>query len=79
MQIASGGLIKNNLVTLDQIRQLGHDNVAGRGAKTLEDFGITPTAMDAVLESYLYRFRPAGQYTAIHESAGAVRSEFEQR
>lgn len=78
-QIASGGLIKNNLVTLDQIRQLGRDNVTGEGAMTLEDFGITPTAMDAVLESYLYRFRPAGQYTAIHESAGALRNETEQR
>ena len=79
VQIASGGLIENNLVTLDQIRQLGRDNVAGRNARTLEDFRITPTAMDAVLESYLYRFRPAGQYTAIHESAGALRNDAEQR
>ena len=78
-QIASGGLIKNNLVTRDQIRQLGRDNVVGPDAKTLEDLGITPTALDAVLETYLYRFRPAGQYTAIHESAGALRNEIGQR
>ena len=29
----------------------------------LEGLGITPTAMNAVLSSYLWRFRKAGQFT----------------
>ena len=36
----------------------------------IDDFGINPKSMDAILESYLYRYRPYGQYTSIHESAG---------
>ena len=31
--------------------------------------GIRPTAMEAVLPDYLWRFRPSGQYDAIKESA----------
>ena len=68
-QIMSGGLFVNNMLTRDQIRQLAVDNIVGESAKTFSDFGIDPTSMDPVLESYLYRFRPAGQYTSIHESA----------
>ena len=68
-QLMSGGLFVNSMLTRDQIRQLGVDNVVGADAKGLAELGIQPTSMDAVLDSYLYRFRPAGQYTAIHESA----------
>ena len=69
-QFMTAGLFVNNILTRDQIRQLGVDNVVGCDSKTFSDLGIEPTSMDSVLESYLYRFRPAGQYTAIHESAG---------
>lgn len=68
-QFMTGGLFVNNILTRDQIRQLGVDNVVGCDSKTFSDLGIEPTSMDSMLESYLYRFRPAGQYTAIHESA----------
>ena len=67
--IMTGGLIKNGLLTKDQIRQLKNDNVVSAGTRSLHDLGIEPTAMDQVLDSYLYRYRPAGQYTKIHESA----------
>ena len=36
---------------------------------TLEDLGIHPTSLDAVLPSYLWMFRPSGQYAALKESA----------
>ena len=73
IQLLSGGLIVNRTLTLDQIAQLGVDNVVSEGARGLAEFGIEPVAIDAVLESYLYRFRPAGQYTAIQESAELLR------
>jgi len=35
--------------------------------------GIKPRATDGILESYLYSFRPYGQYTEITESADGLR------
>lgn len=68
-QMITGGLVKNGMVTRDQVRQLARDNVVSEGAKGLVDLGITPTDMDAVLETYLWRFRPNGQYAEIMDSA----------
>jgi len=62
------GLVAGPL-TGDQVRQLARDNVGAPGARGLADLGVTPTPMQAVLESYLYAYRPAGQYTEIQESA----------
>lgn len=45
-------------LTVDQVKMLGEDNVVAPGALTLQDLGITPTAMDVVLPTYLARFRP---------------------
>ncbi|MDZ7711159.1 MAG: complex I NDUFA9 subunit family protein [Roseovarius sp.] len=56
-------------ITRDQVRSLRVDNVVGVGARTFADFGIDPVAAEAVLPDYLWRFRPAGQYETIHESA----------
>ena len=56
-------------VTVDQVKQLAHDNVVSPDAKSFADLGIRPTALEAVLPSYLWRFRPAGQYEALKESA----------
>jgi uncharacterized protein YbjT (DUF2867 family) len=61
-------------ITRDQVRQLARDNVVHEGAKGLADLGIAPTAMQAVLESYLYAYRPNGQYAEIQESAARMRS-----
>ncbi len=68
-QLITGGLFSNDVLTRDQIRQLAVDNVVGEYARTFADLGIDPIVMDLVLESYLYRFRPAGEFTAIQESA----------
>ncbi len=69
LQLVSGGLFVNHLLTEDQVRQLRIDSVVGPEARTFSDLGISPTAMDAVLETYLYCYRPHGQYTSLTESA----------
>ena len=60
-------------VIKDQVRSLRRDNVVSEGAKGFADLGIVPTAMEAVLPSYLWRFRPSGQYAVIKESARNLR------
>lgn len=54
------------LLTADQVELLGVDNVvsdqAVREKRTFAAFGITPTAMDKILPTYLYRFRKHGQF-----------------
>ena len=67
------GLFTNSVVTRDQVRQLARDNVAAPEMPGLPELGIRPTAMDAVLESYLYAYRPHGQYDAMTASAGNLR------
>ena len=63
------GLIRNNLLTSDQVRSLKVDSVVHSGAKTLADLGITPTGFAAVIPEYLWPYRPSGQYAAIKASA----------
>jgi uncharacterized protein YbjT (DUF2867 family) len=55
-------------VTLDQARLLRKDNVVRTGADagavgSLADLRVQPTAVEAIVPSYLYSYRPAGQYT----------------
>ena len=60
-------LLPNPLLTRDQVILLERDNVvaaeAEREGRTLKALGISPTALAAVLPSYLGRFRKAGQFT----------------
>ncbi len=63
------GLFRNTLITLDQVRQLQHDNVVSPGAKTLADMGIEATNYGAVIPEYLWRYRNSGQFAAIRDSA----------
>ena len=37
------------------------------------DLGIEPIAMEAVLEDYLWPYRPSGQYSEIKETAANLR------
>ena len=59
-------LLPTPLLTGDQVVQLQSDNVvseeAVREKRTLAAFGVTPTPMEAVLPSYLWRFRKNGQF-----------------
>ena len=49
-------------LTRDQVILLKSDNVVSEGAATLADLGIKPTACEAILPTYLDRFRPGGRY-----------------
>ncbi|MEQ8332257.1 complex I NDUFA9 subunit family protein [Nisaea sp.] len=49
-------------LTRDQVVLLKTDNVVSQGAATLKDLGIEPTACEAILPTYLDRFRPGGRY-----------------
>jgi NADH dehydrogenase len=59
-------LLPKPLMTVDQVKQLQIDNVVSEAAikerRTLAGLGIDPTNLEAVLESYLYRFRAHGQF-----------------
>ncbi|MDP3194039.1 complex I NDUFA9 subunit family protein [Tabrizicola sp.] len=69
LQAVTLGLIENKMITRDQVRNLARDNVVSPTARGFADLGITPTAMEAVLPEYLWRYRPSGQYAAIKDSA----------
>lgn len=60
-------LLPKPMLTRDQVTMLERDNVvspeAARERRTLEGLGISPTAMRAILPSYLWRYRKAGQFT----------------
>ena len=60
-------------LTVDQVTLLKRDNIVSANAqtegRTLEAFGIAPTSVEAVLPSYVVRYRPQGQYS---RSGGAA-------
>lgn len=72
-QAMSAGLFTNKILSRDQLALLRSDNVVSEGAKGFAELGIQPTATTAVLEDYLWRFRPSGQYDAIKDSAKNLR------
>ena len=74
LQAVTLGLFENRMITRDQIKNLGRDNVVAADAKGFDALGIRPTTMDAVLPEYLWRFRPSGQYDAIKASAQNLRN-----
>jgi len=47
-------------LTRDQVRMLRRDNVVSPGAAGLEALGVTPTALELILPTYLARYRPGG-------------------
>jgi len=49
-------------LTVDQVKLLKKDNVAAATAPGLADLGITPTSVEAVIPSYLWRYRAKGEY-----------------
>ena len=55
-------MLPNPLLTRDQVLLLKTDNVVAADALGLVDLGITGTACEVVLPTYLDRFRPGGRY-----------------
>ena len=54
------------LLTPDQVELLRRDSVvseaAARDGRTLHGLGIEPTSLQAIVPSYLWRFRRTGQF-----------------
>ncbi|RLQ89304.1 complex I NDUFA9 subunit family protein [Notoacmeibacter ruber] len=54
-------------LTSDQVRQLNNDNVvsdeARKDGRTLEGLGIQPHTVRAIVPSYIWRYRPEGEFT----------------
>ncbi len=59
--VARTGLVTPPL-TADQVELLRADNVVSNGALGLTDLGVTPSPIEPILPTYLYRFRRRGQY-----------------
>jgi len=56
-------LLPNPMLTMDQVRLLKEDNVvASEGVSTFKDLAITPAAPDVIVPSYLWAYRPHGQF-----------------
>jgi NADH dehydrogenase len=53
-------------ITPDQVELLKRDNIvsdeAKRDSRTLEAIGITPESIEAIVPTYLWRFRKTGQF-----------------
>jgi NADH dehydrogenase len=60
-------ILPNPPLTRDQVELLRSDNVvsdeAKRDGRTLEGLGIVPDSIAAIVPSYLWRFRKAGQFS----------------
>jgi len=65
-------LLPNAPLTVDQVTMLETDNVvsdeARAAGRTLEGLGITPAPIEAVVPSYLWRFRKTGQFGKAREA-----------
>ena len=61
------GMLPNPLLTRDQVTLLRTDNVVSdaaiRDGRTFAGLGLYPQSTEAILPAYLWRFRPAGQFT----------------
>jgi uncharacterized protein YbjT (DUF2867 family) len=59
-------LLPSPPLTADQVTLLRHDNVVSEAAidegRTLEGLGIDPESAEAIVPTYLWRFRKAGQF-----------------
>src|SRR5262245_49351429 len=57
------GLLPRPPLTLDQVKLLRRDNVLSGLHPGLTDLGVRPTALEAVIPTYLERYRPRGWYS----------------
>jgi len=50
-------------ITLDQVLNLKNDNVVSREERTFKDLEIEPKALEIILSEYLWKYRPAGEFS----------------
>ncbi|MDY6923572.1 MAG: complex I NDUFA9 subunit family protein [Pseudomonadota bacterium] len=50
------------VLTRDQVVSLERDNVVADGAEGLAELGVEPTGVEAIVPSYLWRYRRGGQF-----------------
>ncbi|MDE1940251.1 MAG: complex I NDUFA9 subunit family protein [Alphaproteobacteria bacterium] len=59
-------------LTMDQVTLLKQDNVLLKGALTFDDLRLDPTTVEAIVPSYLWRFRPKGQFHAMASASAGT-------
>ena len=59
-------------ITSVQVALLKRDHVVAAGALGLRDLGVTPSPMEPILPTYLYRFMKGGQYADEIAAAAAL-------
>jgi NADH dehydrogenase len=61
-------LMPQPLLTRDQVESLKTDTVVSDRAKGLPDLGVSQTAMDVILPTYLESYRAGGRFADIQDS-----------
>ncbi len=64
------GMLPKPPLTRDQVRMLRQDNVVSGQHPGFRDLGLTPTAPEAILPSYLEAYRPGGKFSRMRRQAG---------
>ncbi|MFM8375844.1 MAG: hypothetical protein ACKN9P_07300 [Phenylobacterium sp.] len=59
-------------LTADQVELLKTDNVVSGREPGLADLGVAPETVEAILPTYLYRFRKGGQFARNAETNAAA-------
>lgn len=62
-------------ITSDQVEMLKSDNVVAHGMPGLDALGVTPTALEAVLPTYLWCYRQGGQFAQPEGHNAATHAE----
>jgi hypothetical protein len=57
-------ILPNPPLTVDQVEMLKQDNIVSAAALSLADLGIVPNAVEAILPTYLDRYRRGGWWDA---------------
>lgn len=58
-------LVPGKPLTPDQVELLKSDSIVSSGAKGFAELGIQPDGVDAIVPSYIWRFRKTGQFTVV--------------